>query len=589
MVFQKVEFVNKKKTDFFKEKNLASLIIKLIILFSFLVTIVSSCIQGFLNYQLQKDIVTKAITNVTHAQVGSITESLWSTDRIQLNAYIQGILNYKYVKYVSVSENNVIVAEAGERDFAGIVELIPLNKVRGDEIIYLGALEIRTDSVGIFRDVLNQILFVLCFQAVSIFIVAGFVFFLFQKYITGHLHAIALHMELQTDSKKFTPLVVKKKKRGDEIDTLIEVYNRMQADYANLLSLQEETILNLQSSEERFRILVEEAPDAIVVYDSDKKVFSAGNKKSEDLFGCKREDFISSSVERFYTEDQPDGLPLCESIDLHNKLAMKGESLIYERKIKDCNGKIKYCEVRLVRIPTQQGNFLRSSMLDITDRKKAEEELNVSLREKETLIRELYHRTKNTLQVIRSMLMLQAEKYDDSEDIQQLVKTTEQRIQAISLVHKMLYSSNDLSKISFKEYISELAFLIMQTYNASEKGINLELEIDDHAILLDTAIPCGLIMNELVTNSMKYAFPNGRNGTITIKHKGIDCENIVLIYADDGIGVPKDFDFRKQNSMGLELILSLCERQLKGKVNFNTDHGLVCTMEFPGTLYMPRV
>jgi two-component sensor histidine kinase len=212
-----------------------------------------------------------------------------------------------------------------------------------------------------------------------------------------------------------------------------------------------------------------------------------------------------------------------------------------------------------------------------------------SLREKETLIRELYHRTKNTMQVIRSMLMLQAAEFPTNISLQQVVKNTEDRIQAISLVHQMLYTSQDLSQISIKEYISVLASLIMQSFNVSIDRISLNITVQEHFFLLDTAIPFGLILNELMTNSLKYAFPNDRKGLITIILSKSESNNYVLQYSDDGVGVPDYFDFRHQNTLGMKLIHSIGELQMLGKVLMESKEGVSCQFEFADNLYKARV
>lgn len=219
----------------------------------------------------------------------------------------------------------------------------------------------------------------------------------------------------------------------------------------------------------------------------------------------------------------------------------------------------------------------------------SEENLSRSLQEKETLIRELYHRTKNTMQVISWMLVLQADEYPESPEIQQIVRNTEERIQAISLVHQMLYQSRDLSRISIKDYVSELSEIIMRSFGVHDGRISLDLEIDEQYFLLDTAIPFGLILNELMTNSFKYAFPDNRNGIIRINLVKGESGHNMLNYSDNGVGVPDGFDFRKQNTMGLQLVYGIGERQMMGKVTMANSNGVTCQFEFHNNLYSPRV
>lgn len=226
---------------------------------------------------------------------------------------------------------------------------------------------------------------------------------------------------------------------------------------------------------------------------------------------------------------------------------------------------------------------------EIAERRLAEEKITQSLHEKEALIRELYHRTKNTMQIIQSMVELQAADYPESDHITLLIKNTQDRIQAISLVHNMLFRSNNLSKISVAEYVRELAALILQNAGPAGGKISMDIHVDDHLFLIDTAIPFGLILNELMTNSLLHAFPDNRPGVISITLTKEVPDRTILRYADNGVGVPAGFAFRAQNTLGLQLIHNLGEQQLMGSVLFDTAEGVRCTVDIPTTLYTERV
>jgi two-component sensor histidine kinase/ABC-type amino acid transport substrate-binding protein len=227
--------------------------------------------------------------------------------------------------------------------------------------------------------------------------------------------------------------------------------------------------------------------------------------------------------------------------------------------------------------------------IEIVEHKKAEDRAMQSLRERETLLRELHHRTKNTMQIVRSILGLQAVKYPDNEELQRVARNTDDSIQSIALVHEMLYKSRDLSRISVKEYIEELAGLMMKGFAGWEGRVKVDTAIEEGFILIDTAIPFGLILNELLTNSIKHAFPDGRKGTVSIALSREASGAIKLIYADDGVGVPESFDFQGQASFGLRLIQSVGEGQMQGRVSFAGGNGMRCELEIPTDLYLPRV
>jgi len=237
----------------------------------------------------------------------------------------------------------------------------------------------------------------------------------------------------------------------------------------------------------------------------------------------------------------------------------------------------------------QVGIKTKHLQTEIAERTLAESQLTKTLAEKETLIRELYHRTKNTMQVINAMLVLQSERYPGNKDLDYVVKNTESRIRSISLVHQMLFKSKDLSHISIKTYITELTRLILESFTIAKDRISLDLQIEDQNILLDTAIPFGLLINELLTNSIRHAFPDNRKGIITLHLSTNHSNTFTVVYSDDGIGVPDSFDFRNQNSLGMKLIYGLAEKQLMGSVSFSNNKGLVCTMEVATDLYTERV
>ena len=226
---------------------------------------------------------------------------------------------------------------------------------------------------------------------------------------------------------------------------------------------------------------------------------------------------------------------------------------------------------------------------EIAQHEESEAKLTLALRENETLVREIYHRTRNTLQLILSFIVLEALELTPSVEIDRLVQKMKDRIDAISLVHQMLYKSRDLSRIFIKEYVKEIAMLILRSNEVGEGRIALDLAIDDRAILLDTAIPFGLILNELINNSIKHAFPGGRGGRITIEMVNEGEDRIRLVYRDDGIGVPEGFDFRAQKTLGLKFLFRIVETQLKGEITIEKGEGVGYSLRIPMNLYEARV
>lgn len=235
-------------------------------------------------------------------------------------------------------------------------------------------------------------------------------------------------------------------------------------------------------------------------------------------------------------------------------------------------------------------NDMRSKLMKaFSDQKLAEQKIMRSLREKDTMIRELYHRTKNNMQIIQSMLSLQARESLDNIELQNIVKNIDGRIMAMSLVQQLLYRSKDLSRVSMGEYINELSSLIMESYGIDTDKVSLDIKVKDIFFMLDMAVPFGIILNELMTNSVKYAFPFGRKGVITISLGRGNKGKFLLHYSDNGVGVPGGFDFRNQSSLGLKFIYIIGEQQMNGRIEMSNDNGVKFEFEFDDNLYEERI
>ncbi|HEU4718588.1 MAG TPA: PAS domain S-box protein, partial [Bacteroidia bacterium] len=216
---------------------------------------------------------------------------------------------------------------------------------------------------------------------------------------------------------------------------------------------------------------------------------------------------------------------------------------------------------------------------DITDKKRADDNLRLSLKEKEVLLKEVHHRVKNNLQVISSILNLQSSYVRDKKILEILVES-QNRIKSMAFVHESLYQTKDFSNISFQEYVSNIARNLVHSYSSSDSPPELNLQLDPVKLHLDTAIPCGLIINELLSNALKYAFQPGKSGEINLVLRQRK-DRIELSISDNGKGLPDDFDFRNTESLGLQLVVSLVE-QINGKIKLDTKKGTKFTIEFAG-------
>lgn len=245
-------------------------------------------------------------------------------------------------------------------------------------------------------------------------------------------------------------------------------------------------------------------------------------------------------------------------------------------------------EVQGIPVRNNEGQIIASlvSFADITERKRFEVQLKQTLAEKTTLLQELYHRTKNNMQVISAMLAMKSE-FVQNPEVVQIFREMENRIQSMALVHQKLYQSQSLSRINLKEYTHELTTLLIRSYSTSMR-VNYDIDAENLFVLIDTAMPCGLILNELISNALKYAFPNDRAGTIRISVHRLDTNHIEIVVADDGVGLPAGIDLRNSETLGLQTVFILAEKQLDGSIEFKENNGLTCRLVVRDDLYEER-
>ena len=202
----------------------------------------------------------------------------------------------------------------------------------------------------------------------------------------------------------------------------------------------------------------------------------------------------------------------------------------------------------------------------------SEEQIKTSLKEKETLLRELYHRTKNNMQVIVSMINLQAQYIEDKNSLKIFEETTN-KINSMALVHEKLYQTKDLSRINLKEYFNDLIELLKDSYMEMSEKVIIKKDLNEVMVTIDAAIPCGLIMNELISNIFKHAFPENKKGEIKISLKITEDEEIEIVIVDNGKGFPPGLDYKNTNTLGLQTAVALAEQQLLGSFEYARDKG----------------
>lgn len=228
----------------------------------------------------------------------------------------------------------------------------------------------------------------------------------------------------------------------------------------------------------------------------------------------------------------------------------------------------------------QSAQLYGAMQQEVVTRQRAEEEIKLSLKEKEVLLKEIHHRVKNNLQIITSLLNLQSAQIKDPDAVM-LFRESQSRVRSMALIHEKLYQSKDLARIDFEGYLHDLMVYLFRSYAANADQIRIHVDANNMSLGIDTAIPCGLMISELVTNTLKYAFPNGRRGNLYVSVGPEDAGHLTLLVKDDGVGFKEGFDWRQSDSLGLQLVSTLTS-QLHGTIEVNGVGGTSFKITFPG-------
>ena len=339
-------------------------------------------------------------------------------------------------------------------------------------------------------------------------------------------------------------------------------------------------IAAMAESEAKMRSMLENSPDFITIVNRDHRILYINRTLIRSP-----EDVVGTSIYDFAQPDQRD-----EYLKVITEVFQTGETSKIVAEIMDAQGKTAWYENRFA--PIKQGDEILFVMIistDITARKNALEELENSLREKETLLKEVHHRVKNNMQVISSILNLQS-RQSKNEEVREVLGRARNRVQSMSAIHEQLYRSGDLSRIDMAQYLRSLTNGLYRAYGVNPERIMLNLNVRDISMGIELAIPCGLIVNELVSNSLKYAFPTGWTGKGEIsvellrEPSGEDRSAVtyILIAGDNGIGVTEETELRGMDSLGMRLVEILAEDQLDGNIEIERETGLCYRITFGG-------
>ncbi|MEO7273988.1 MAG: PAS domain-containing protein [Vicinamibacterales bacterium] len=296
-----------------------------------------------------------------------------------------------------------------------------------------------------------------------------------------------------------------------------------------------------------------------------------------ELYGVSREQF-SGAYEAWAQGLHPD-----DAVRMHEeiRLALSGErayDTTFRVRLPDRSVRYIQANATVLRDASGAATRMLGTNWDITSRKRAEEELLASLQEKKVLLKEIHHRVKNNLQIVSTLLDLQSGYTRDPATLA-MFQESRGRVKSMALIHERLYRSEDLSRVDFARYTRQLVDDLYRAYNVSHEDVRLELDIDIPELGIDVAIPCGLLLNELITNSLKYAFADAAAGRLRVGLQRAGDVNVLTV-ADTGIGFPATIDFRNTSSFGLQLVNTLVE-QLDGEIVLADGPGTTFTVRFP--------
>jgi len=322
----------------------------------------------------------------------------------------------------------------------------------------------------------------------------------------------------------------------------------------------------LEESEKRYRAITELSFDAIFELNLDGTINNC-NQRASKLFGYSKQELLGMPIKELTAWDKK---------DLVNEDNAIGEKTIdHTSRRKD--GSRFPTEVHTRRYQIGGNEQVIAYVRDKTSQKDFENKIRKSLKEKEILLAEIHHRVKNNLAIISGLLQMQAFNTEDEQLLEKL-QESQSRIQSIAMVHEKLYESKSFAEISVDQYIDDLLDVIMNSISSAEKSISIEKDMEHFSMDMSQAIPCGLLLNEIITNSFKHGFRNQKEGRIAISVHQKD-KMVVLSVRDNGVGLPEEFDIKKQSSLGMTLIDTLV-KQLEGTLETSSDNGAVFTVKF---------
>lgn len=399
--------------------------------------------------------------------------------------------------------------------------------------------------------------------------------------------------------KTFESVCINKNKRGDIYyvqQTISPIFDE-KSDITHFVSTNKDITdkiyaeLQLKESERFTKATINSLASFLCVLDENGKILIMNNAWKNYIYRFDASLLCTKEGENYFelcNKAFEKGMEQAKDLETGIKSVMNDECDFFSIEYQcDCTLCYKWYVARVSKFHGEGSTRAVITHIDITDRKMNEIQLEDSLREKSTLLKEVHHRVKNNLQVVLSLLKLQASNVKE-KNTYDLLQQSQNRVKTMALIHENLYKSKDLSKIEFSAYVHKLVFYLIEMYKTQSSNIVINVEAEDIYFNMETAIPCGLLINELVSNSLKHAFPDDKKGEINLSLKETEPKKFLLIYRDNGVGLPKDIDINTAQTLGMQLIHGLTE-QLDGKLEIKRSGGTEYRIRFTFLNYKERI
>ncbi len=553
----------------------------------------------------------------------AISAILWVQDAAVLKAQLQGIVADADIAYAGVSENGRTIMELGVRfEDERFERRIPLEYMVLGKPVNIGTLVLHGDEGEYSRKTGEWLYRDFPVEALGIILLCVFLYFYIDGTITKRLRRDTRLLDTFVAAKSGLPFPSNEKAASDEIGFLESQFNAIASALMESYGTLSAAHAAAEEHRIRYKTLFKHSPipqllmDYSHVYRGLQRHFPCFDPGPKDNPMAARPERLLRLAKRLVLVDVNEAfLNLTGASSMQDVaqgylkiLGKKSFPILADQLYSMSRGERKHQGEGIIGTLTGdhrhvQINWLSMddnttapyshvivSLVDFTARNHTQNDLTEKLREREVLIRELFHRTKNNMQNILSFISMESWRIEDAR-FRETLRSLETRIYSMSLVHRMLYEYNDLSKLSLSAYLREFAAYITAAENMEARNIRIELAIEEINVSLDIAMPVGLVVSELIANSLKHAFPEKRAGVIRIGLNRLPAGELELLVQDNGVGASKQFDPDALDSLGLQLVSSLAESQLGGSAVFgpSEEGGFACRIVIRPDLYEARV